>query len=224
MVNEGSHRRSDQEDSGSDDDIDTRLATARRRIHPSDCLFCPVKLDSVTSASDHMYRTHGFFIPEQEHLIDLPGLLSYLGEKIVIGNLCLFCPNGGREFGSLHAARGHMKDKGHCKIPFETNEDRAELADFYDYGFEEASDSDWEDVEDGVDEPREIKDDDRAGVSPTAESSRSSHNFSPSVSATTDFRWSCLPVESLVIDRSRDTTTNTFVLTVPLQMRRTQLD
>ena len=119
---------------GSDEegDIETRLATYRRRIKPSDCLFCSTRMASPEEAVSHMGRTHGFFIPDRDHLLDLPGLLSYLGEKIIIGNLCIYCPNGGKEFGSVDAVRRHMTDKGHCKMAYESNDDRAEVVDFYD--------------------------------------------------------------------------------------------
>ncbi|WWD00267.1 hypothetical protein V866_007176 [Kwoniella sp. B9012] len=87
----------------------------------------------------------------QDILLDLPGLLSYLGEKVAVGNLCLYCPNGGREFGSLEAVRKHMIDKAHCKLAYEMEEDRAELADFYDFaGPDEMAESDWEDMEDSM--------------------------------------------------------------------------
>lgn len=137
----------DKTDDGTEDeeDIEARLATYRRRIRPSDCLFCPTRTASPEDAVAHMSRSHGFFIPDRDHLLDLPGLLSYLGEKIIIGNLCLFCPNGGKEFGSVDAVRRHMTDKGHCKMAYESNEDRAEVVDFYDH---EVIDEEWEDMED----------------------------------------------------------------------------
>ncbi|EIW68690.1 hypothetical protein TREMEDRAFT_74139 [Tremella mesenterica DSM 1558] len=130
-----------------DDDLQGKLATARRGIRPSDCLFCPKRFQTVTSALSHMSHFHSFFIPRQEDLVDLPGLLSYLGEKIVIGNLCLYCPNGGREFGTIQAVRAHMIDKGHCKMAFESPEDKIEVAEYY--GHDQVSDheeSEWEDV------------------------------------------------------------------------------
>lgn len=140
---------SDSEDAGSEDeedDIEKRLAAYRRRIRPSDCLFCPIRSSTAEAAVKHMASQHSFFIPDQENLVDLPGLLSYLGEKIIIGNLCLYCPNGGKEFGSVDAARRHMIDKAHCKVAYESEEDRAELMDFYDG---EVGEEEWEDVEDG---------------------------------------------------------------------------
>lgn len=95
-----------------------------------------------------MSKEHSFFIPDQDLLVDLDGLIGYLGEKIAGGNLCLYCPNGGKEFNSTEAVRKHMIDKSHCKIAYETDEDRAELADFYAFeGLSDENQSDWEDVE-----------------------------------------------------------------------------
>ncbi|WWD07986.1 hypothetical protein V865_006096 [Kwoniella europaea PYCC6329] len=134
-----------------DGDFSARIAKARRRIQPTDCLFCPANHNSIDDNTKHMAKSHSFFIPDQDILLDLPGLLSYLGEKVAVGNLCLYCPNGGREFGSLEAVRKHMIDKAHCKLAYETEEDRAELADFYDFaGPDEMAESDWEDMEDSM--------------------------------------------------------------------------
>lgn len=95
-----------------------------------------------------MSRSHSFFIPDKDHLSDLAGLLGYLGEKVVVGNLCLFCPNGGREFASVDAVRKHMIDKAHCKLSFESDEDVAEMSEYYDWGVQDGlSDAEWEDAD-----------------------------------------------------------------------------
>ena len=52
-----------------------------------------------------MGLAHGLFIPEKEYLIDLRGLIVYLGEKIGVGNLCIFCA---KSFTSTEGARAHM--------------------------------------------------------------------------------------------------------------------
>lgn len=139
------------DDDGDDEGIEDRLAAARRRIRPSDCLFCNSQSRTMDENLSHMAKKHSFFIPDQDILIDLPGLLSYLGEKVVLGNLCIFCPNGGREFSDTQAVRKHMIDKYHCKLAYDTDEDRAEIADYYDFAGDE-DDSDWEEVqeEDGI--------------------------------------------------------------------------
>ncbi|WWC67641.1 uncharacterized protein I206_101551 [Kwoniella pini CBS 10737] len=146
----------DEDDSG---DFAARIAKSRRRIQPTDCLFCSAAQASVDHNVAHMAKQHSFFIPDRDILLDVSGLLSYLGEKVAVGNLCLYCPNGGREFGSLEAVRRHMIDKGHCKLAYETDEDRAELADFYDFnGSEELIDSDWEDLDDDAPDDHQSQD------------------------------------------------------------------
>jgi len=52
-----------------------------------------------------MALVHGLFVPEKEYLTDLRGLIIYLGEKIGVGNLCIYC---GKLFGSAEGARAHM--------------------------------------------------------------------------------------------------------------------
>lgn len=138
--------------SSEEEDIDNHIASARRPIKPTDCLFCPKGTNSIPDAVLHMARDHSFFIPDQEHLTDISGLISYLGEKIVIGNLCLYCPHGGKEFGSLDAVRRHMVDKAHCKVAYGSDEDRAELLDFYDYPVEGEEDALWEDIDMGAED------------------------------------------------------------------------
>jgi pre-60S factor REI1 len=99
------------------DSIDRKIAYARLRLTPTSCLFC-----SVTPFADqeetarHMQKEHGFFIPDREYLVDLPGLLLYLGEKVSIGNVCLSCNGKGKEYRTLEAVRKHMIDKSHCKV------------------------------------------------------------------------------------------------------------
>ncbi|ODN84867.1 hypothetical protein L202_00722 [Cryptococcus amylolentus CBS 6039] len=131
-------------------DFETRMANIRRRIKPTDCLFCTRHLESLEENVSHMASAHSFFIPDQDILVDLSGLLGYLSEKIAGANMCLYCPNGGKEFGSMEAVRRHMIDKNHCKLAYETVEDRTELADFYAYE-SGSEDEQWED-EDGDDE------------------------------------------------------------------------
>ena len=54
------------------------------------CLFCTKEFNSVAASVDHMLKQHGFFIPFVENLVDLEGLLTYLGEKVGIGHVCLW--------------------------------------------------------------------------------------------------------------------------------------
>ncbi|XP_008556264.1 cytoplasmic 60S subunit biogenesis factor ZNF622 [Microplitis demolitor] len=96
------------------------------------CLFCKHHSRSIVKNLKHMNEAHGFFIPDPEYCIDVRGLLVYLGEKVFAGFMCLWCNDRGRVFQSAEAARGHMLDKGHCKMLHE-GEALAEYSDWYDY-------------------------------------------------------------------------------------------
>jgi pre-60S factor REI1 len=111
--------------------IDAKIAAARSKLSPHSCLFCPHISDSIDTNLEHMSLAHSFFIPDAEFLVDLPGLIAYLGEKIAVGNVCIACPS--REFRSIEAVRKHMVDKGHCKIGYEQESQRLEVSDFYDF-------------------------------------------------------------------------------------------
>jgi len=110
--------------------LDERLAAARSRLGPLSCLFCAASSSSVADNLDHMATSHGFFIPDAQYLEDAPGLITYLAEKVAIGNACLYC---NREYGSLHAVRKHMIDKSHTKIAYDSERERLEISDFYDF-------------------------------------------------------------------------------------------
>jgi len=53
----------------------------------------------------HMIDEHTFYVPDIEYVSDLKGLMNYLGEKISIGNTCIYCH---KMFHSLEAIRKHM--------------------------------------------------------------------------------------------------------------------
>ncbi|KAF9365575.1 hypothetical protein BGX34_009401 [Mortierella sp. NVP85] len=103
------------------------------RLELTDCLFCTEKAETFEKNVEHMTKTHGLFLPDIEYLVDLEGLIKYLGEKISVGNICLYCNGKGRQIKSLEAVRKHMVDKGHCKIPYDTDAEMMEIADFYDF-------------------------------------------------------------------------------------------
>ncbi|KAH8828402.1 C2H2 type zinc-finger-domain-containing protein [Flagelloscypha sp. PMI_526] len=113
--------------------IDEKIAAARSKLSPAHCLFCPHESRSLESNLTHMSSFHSFFIPDAEFLIDIDGLIRYLGEKIAIGNVCIFCNGKGREFRTLDAVRKHMVDKVHCKIAYDREKDRLEVSDYYDF-------------------------------------------------------------------------------------------
>jgi len=151
--------------------IEERLAAARRRLQATDCLFCNSSSPSLEDNLTHMASIHSFFIPEAEYLMDLPGLIGYLGEKIAVGNVCLYCnrhDGKGREFRNLDAVRKHMVDKSHCKIAYSSEEDQLEIGDYYDFTLSypdakksKESDDEWEEVDeegDSGDEADEVID------------------------------------------------------------------
>ncbi|KAH6925901.1 hypothetical protein HPB50_011816 [Hyalomma asiaticum] len=104
------------------------------RIPPTECLFCGEGSDSVVDNVAHMGRAHSFFIPDAEYLVDVEGLLTYLGYKVGVGRLCLWCSNERTSpFVSVQAARQHMRDKGHCKMAHDGVDGLMDYSDFYDY-------------------------------------------------------------------------------------------
>ncbi|KAJ1960060.1 pre-60S factor rei1 [Dipsacomyces acuminosporus] len=113
--------------------LEKKRAAAPRLNPDSDCLFCKYKSESFESNMEHMSAAHSLFIPDLEYVVDLRGLIKYLADKISVANVCLYCNGRGRALQSLEAVRGHMLDKGHCKIAYETEIDILEISDFYDF-------------------------------------------------------------------------------------------
>ncbi|XP_008046880.1 zinc finger protein 622 [Carlito syrichta] len=98
----------------------------------TDCLFCPHHSSSLMKNVAHMTKVHSFFIPDIEYLSDLKGLIKYLGEKVGVGKICLWCNEKGKSFYSTEAVQAHMSDKSHCKL-FTDGDAALEFADFYDF-------------------------------------------------------------------------------------------
>ncbi|XP_019730634.1 zinc finger protein 622 isoform X2 [Hippocampus comes] len=98
----------------------------------TDCLFCSHHSKSLMRNVAHMTHVHSFFIPDLQYLVDLRGLVRYLGEKVGAGNVCLWCNEKGRSFYSTEAVQKHMTDKSHCKL-FTDGDAALEFADFYDF-------------------------------------------------------------------------------------------
>nr|XP_057921484.1 cytoplasmic 60S subunit biogenesis factor ZNF622 [Doryrhamphus excisus] len=101
-------------------------------IPVTDCLFCSHHSKSLFRNVAHMTHVHSFFIPDLDFLVNLKGLIRYLGEKVGAGNVCLWCNEKGRSFYSTEAVQRHMMDKSHCKL-FTDGDAALELADFYDF-------------------------------------------------------------------------------------------
>src|SRR5690349_7619888 len=59
--------------------IDEHISQAPK-LADEDCLFCTHRSDSFESNMDHMVKQHSLFIPDTDYLVNLRGLIRYLGE------------------------------------------------------------------------------------------------------------------------------------------------
>ncbi|XP_032685847.1 zinc finger protein 622 [Odontomachus brunneus] len=137
MENAISSKRTDVEDIETDSvvesvDSDEWIEDTENPVDNNNCLFCDHQSRSLARNLNHMVIAHSFFIPDPEYCVDVRGLLTYLGEKIFAGYMCIWCNESGKAFQNVHAARAHMLDKGHCKMLHE-GETLLEYSDFYDY-------------------------------------------------------------------------------------------
>jgi pre-60S factor REI1 len=139
------------------DEMETSSATASSVTAQDDetpnetrlqrCLFCNFQSPSIPLNAAHMERIHGMFVPERTYLVDLDGLIGSLYEKIHIDHECLYC---GKLKPTVFGLQTHMRDKGHCKIPFDTEDQQLEIGEFYDFT------STYSDVEDESDSEDEL--------------------------------------------------------------------
>lgn len=124
------------EDTEAMDDVEEQEAEEESSSHGAipvtDCLFCLHHSSSLMKNVAHMTKVHSFFIPDIEYLSDLKGLIKYLGEKVGVGKICLWCNEKGKSFYSTEAVQAHMNDKSHCKL-FTDGDAALEFADFYDF-------------------------------------------------------------------------------------------
>ncbi|KAL6798163.1 C2H2 type zinc-finger domain-containing protein [Trichoderma camerunense] len=116
------------------------------------CVFCNYESASPPLNVQHMERFHGMFIPEKTYMVNLEGLIGYLQERIGEDHQCISC---GKFKNNLFAVQTHMRDKGHCKIPYDTEEDQLAIGDYYDFrstysdGEDDDEESDSGSTEDG---------------------------------------------------------------------------
>ena len=94
------------------------------------CLFCNTQSDDLDSSITHMRTKHGLFIPEQRYLTDLEGLIRWLHDRVIALHECLYC---GTTKHTTSGIQTHMRDKGHCMIAFESEEQMLEVGQFYDF-------------------------------------------------------------------------------------------
>ncbi|KAM5436468.1 pre-60S factor rei1 [Microsporum ferrugineum] len=118
------------------------------KIPLTQCFFCNYISPNIKLNALHMGKFHGMFVPEQEYLTDGKGLLEYLQAKIYKNSECLYCH---KLKATPEAVQTHMRDKGHCMIAFETEEEQIEIGQFYDFT------STYSDDEEGVEEEGEGK-------------------------------------------------------------------
>ena len=112
------------------------------------CLFCNYDSPSLKLSVMHMTKFHGLFIPEQPYLVDLEGLVGYLYQKINMLHECLYCH---KIKASTSGIQTHMRDKGHCMIAFESEEEMIEVGQFYDFRSSYSDAEDDDDDDDGRD-------------------------------------------------------------------------
>merc|ERR1712000_533188 len=109
------------------------------------CIFCNYDSPTVPLNANHMERFHGMFIPEKAYLVDLDGLVEQLQHKVHDDHECLDC---GKVKSTVFGIQTHMRDKGHCKIPYTSERDQLAIGDFYDFR-STYSDGEDDEAEDG---------------------------------------------------------------------------
>ncbi|KAI9796342.1 MAG: hypothetical protein M1833_006347 [Piccolia ochrophora] len=94
------------------------------------CMFCSYRSPTLDLNVGHMQKIHGMFIPEQAYLVDKAGLIQYLHQKIFDDHQCLTCGNLRT---TTYGVQTHMRDKSHCRIPFDTEVEMLKIGQFYDF-------------------------------------------------------------------------------------------
>lgn len=98
------------------------------------CFYCGSNNHELESNVRHMAHRHGLYIPERTYLTDLEGLLTFLNEVVTLDHECLVCGFQGK---SLESIRQHIHSKGHCRIPYETKEEKLIVLEFYNFRIDE---------------------------------------------------------------------------------------
>lgn len=109
------------------------------------CLFCNLESSDLATNVAHMERLHGMFIPEKQYLVDLEGLIKSLQQRVHEFNECLLC---GKVKANSFAVQTHMRDTGHCKIPYTTEDEQIEIGEFYDFRSTYSDDGDYDSDDD----------------------------------------------------------------------------
>lgn len=121
------------------------------------------KFETIDGTISHLFSHHNLYLPEIQYISDKEGLLAYLYDKLAFGNVCLSCNYQGRD---LDAVRHHMISKRHIRVPFESEDEKLELGNFYDFSStwetsggveaQEQEDGEWEDVSESELENEEV--------------------------------------------------------------------
>jgi pre-60S factor REI1 len=91
------------------------------------CFYCGKNNIEIEANIKHMFSKHGLYLPERSFLHDVLGLLTYISE-IISDYECLVCQFQGKNLTSI---RQHTTSKGHCRLPYETKEDKLLISQFY---------------------------------------------------------------------------------------------
>jgi pre-60S factor REI1 len=117
-------------DQAGDADAKPRTGEIPRDVALKSCLFCTHIAPDLEQNLAHMSKIHGLFIPERQYLADLEGLIVYLSKKVNDDFQCLYC---NRLKWSEDGIKTHMRDTGHCKIAYDTEDQQLEIGEFYDF-------------------------------------------------------------------------------------------
>ncbi|OTB09628.1 hypothetical protein M426DRAFT_316176 [Hypoxylon sp. CI-4A] len=144
---EGEHKR-EHLVSGDHSENASSTSTPVPDLTLKSCLFCNYDSPTVPLNVVHMERIHSMFIPEKHYLVDLDGLIGALQQRIQEFHECLYC---GKVKNTAIAVQTHMRDKGHCKIPYTSEDEQVEIGDYYDFRstYSDEEDSEDESVDDG---------------------------------------------------------------------------
>lgn len=97
-----------------------------------DCLFCFYYFSLFMKNVVYMIKVYSFFIFDIEYFLDIKGLIKYLGEKVGVGKICLWCNEKGKFFYFIEVVQVYMNDKSYCKF-FIDGDVVLEFVDFYDF-------------------------------------------------------------------------------------------
>jgi pre-60S factor REI1 len=119
-----------EDDEAAEADDKPKSGEIPKEVALKSCLFCNHVAANLDQNLSHMFKTHGLFIPERQYLSDLEGLIVFLNKKVNDNYQCLYC---NRLKWSEDGIKTHMRDTGHCKIAYDTEEQQLEIGEFYDF-------------------------------------------------------------------------------------------